>query len=105
MAIVVIDRTDTAMASLLVFLAGYAAANTAAFAVIIHLRGRTAIAHYLTDGSPASRTPASTITATRSSSTELGPSIGSPRDGSSTGQKTEVLGWGIWSWTRSRAGR
>jgi NADH-quinone oxidoreductase subunit N len=46
MAIVVIDRTDTAMASLLVFLAGYAAANTTVFAVIIHLRGRTTIAHY-----------------------------------------------------------
>lgn len=46
MAIVVIDRTDLAMASLIVFLAGYAAANTAGFAVVTHLRGRTTIEGY-----------------------------------------------------------
>ena len=46
MAIVVIGRADLAMASLIVFLAGYAAANTAAFAVVVHLRGRTRVSDY-----------------------------------------------------------
>jgi len=46
MAVTVIGRTDTAVPALLFFLAGYAVANLAAFAVITHLRGRTELAHY-----------------------------------------------------------
>lgn len=46
MAVVVIDRADLALPSLVVFLAAYAAATTAAFAVVIELRGRTALADY-----------------------------------------------------------
>lgn len=46
MAVVVIDRADMALPALVIFLAGYAAANTAAFAVITELRGRTALDQY-----------------------------------------------------------
>lgn len=46
MAIVVIDRADLALGALIVFLAGYAAANTTAFAVVTELRGRTALGSY-----------------------------------------------------------
>ncbi len=46
MAIVVVDRADLALAGMIVFLAGYAAANTAAFAVVTELRGRTTLAQY-----------------------------------------------------------
>ncbi|MCO5100183.1 MAG: NADH-quinone oxidoreductase subunit N [Burkholderiaceae bacterium] len=46
MALTVIGRTDTAVPALLFFLAGYAVANLAAFAVVTHLRGRTELAHY-----------------------------------------------------------
>ncbi|CAN5651576.1 NADH-quinone oxidoreductase subunit NuoN [soil metagenome] len=45
-AVVVIDRTDQAVPALLFFLAGYAVANTAAFAVITQLRGRSDIEQY-----------------------------------------------------------
>ncbi len=41
MAVVVIDRTDGAVTALMFFLVAYALANTAAFAVVIELRGRT----------------------------------------------------------------
>ena len=46
MAVVVIDRADMALPSLVFFLAGYAAATVAAFAVITELRGRTTITEY-----------------------------------------------------------
>lgn len=46
MAVCVIDLSASALAALLVFLAGYALANLAAFAVVAHLRGRTEIASY-----------------------------------------------------------
>lgn len=46
MAVVVIDRADLALSSLVFFLAGYAAATVAAFAVVTELRGRTAIESY-----------------------------------------------------------
>lgn len=46
MAVVVIDRADMALPSLVMFLAAYAAATTAAFAVVTELRGRTALADY-----------------------------------------------------------
>ncbi|MDP9388481.1 MAG: NADH-quinone oxidoreductase subunit N [Actinomycetota bacterium] len=41
MAVVALGRSDLAVASLLYFLAAYAAANLAAFAVVVELRGRT----------------------------------------------------------------
>ncbi|MGI8937619.1 MAG: NADH-quinone oxidoreductase subunit N [Iamia sp.] len=46
MAVVVIDRADMALPSLMIFLAAYAAATTAGFAVVTELRGRTALADY-----------------------------------------------------------
>jgi NADH-quinone oxidoreductase subunit N len=46
MAIVVIDRSAMALPALMFFLAGYAVANTAAFAVVTELRGRTALTDY-----------------------------------------------------------
>lgn len=46
MAVVVIGRSDLALPALVYFLAGYAVANTAAFGVIIELRGRTALHDY-----------------------------------------------------------
>lgn len=46
MAVCVVGRADEAAAALLVFLLGYAVANLAAFAVVTHLRGRTARADY-----------------------------------------------------------
>ena len=46
MAVTVVDLTNQAVLALLIFLAGYAAANLAAFAVIAHLRGRTDLDHY-----------------------------------------------------------
>ncbi len=46
MAVTVIGRTDEALPALLMFLAGYAAATIAAFAVVTHLRGRTRIEDY-----------------------------------------------------------
>ncbi|MGK2930476.1 MAG: NADH-quinone oxidoreductase subunit N [Acidimicrobiales bacterium] len=46
MAVVVIDIADLAPSALIVFLAGYAAATVAAFAVVTELRGRTSIADY-----------------------------------------------------------
>ncbi len=46
MAVAVIGLTDEALPALLYFLAAYAAANLAAFAVVTQLRGRTDIAHY-----------------------------------------------------------
>ncbi len=46
MAIVVIGAVDQALAALLVFLAGYAVANVAAFAVVVYLRGRTELEDY-----------------------------------------------------------
>lgn len=46
MAVVVIGRSDLALPALVYFLAGYAVANTAAFGVVIELRGRTAIDDY-----------------------------------------------------------
>ena len=46
MAVVVIDRAALALPALAMFLAAYAAANTAAFAVVTELRGRTALADY-----------------------------------------------------------
>ena len=46
MAVVVIDRSDDAIPALMFFLVGYALANTAAFAVIAELRGRTRIDDY-----------------------------------------------------------
>jgi NADH-quinone oxidoreductase subunit N len=46
MAPVALGRSDLAITSLLLFLAAYAAANLAAFGVVIELRGRTAIVDY-----------------------------------------------------------
>ncbi|MGC3874610.1 NADH-quinone oxidoreductase subunit N [Halomonas sp. GXIMD04776] len=46
MAVVVIGAEPQALPALLVFLAAYALANLAAFAVVTHLRGRTALADY-----------------------------------------------------------
>lgn len=46
MAVVVIDRADLALAALVIFLAGYAAANLAAFGTVTELRGRTALGDY-----------------------------------------------------------
>ena len=46
MAPVALGRSDLAVASLLLFLAAYAAANLAAFGVVVHLRGRTAVTDY-----------------------------------------------------------
>lgn len=46
MAIVAIGRSDLALPSLLFFLLGYAVANLAAFAVVVELRGRTALDDY-----------------------------------------------------------
>ena len=45
-AVVAIGRSDMATAALIMFLAGYAAANIAAFAIVTELRGRTAISDY-----------------------------------------------------------
>ncbi len=46
MAVVALGRSDLAVASLLYFLAAYAAANLAAFAVVVELRGRADRASY-----------------------------------------------------------
>lgn len=46
MAVVVIGRSDLAVPALVYFLAGYAVANTAAFGVVVELRGRTALDDY-----------------------------------------------------------
>jgi len=46
MAITVVGLTDQALPALLFFLAGYAVANLAAFAMITWLRGRTDLEHY-----------------------------------------------------------
>ena len=46
MAVVALCRSDMAVATLLYFLAAYAAANLAAFAVVVELRGRTERASY-----------------------------------------------------------
>lgn len=46
MALAVLGTRAQALPALLFFLAGYAAANTCAFAAVTHLRGRTEIAHY-----------------------------------------------------------
>ncbi|WP_227370684.1 NADH-quinone oxidoreductase subunit N [Halomonas sp. M20] len=46
MAVVVIDVEPQALGALLAFLAAYLFANLAAFAVVTHLRGRTALADY-----------------------------------------------------------
>lgn len=46
MAVVVIGRSDTAIPALVYFLAGYAIANIAAFAVVAELRGRTRLEDY-----------------------------------------------------------
>ncbi|MDQ6681567.1 MAG: NADH-quinone oxidoreductase subunit N [Pseudomonadota bacterium] len=46
MAVAVLGLSTEALPALLFFLAGYAAANLAAFAVVAHLRGRTDIEHY-----------------------------------------------------------
>lgn len=46
MAPVALGRSDLAIASLLLFLAAYAAATLAAFGVVVELRGRTVIADY-----------------------------------------------------------
>ena len=46
MAVVVVGRVELAVSSLIVFLAAYAAATTAAFAVVVELRGRTALADH-----------------------------------------------------------
>ena len=46
MAPVAVGRSDLAVPALLLFLAAYAAANLAAFGVVVELRGRTAIADY-----------------------------------------------------------
>lgn len=45
-AVVAVGRSELALPALLFFLAGYAAANLAAFAVVAELRGRTEIEHY-----------------------------------------------------------
>lgn len=59
MAVAVIGDSSQALPSLMFFLAGYAVANLAAFAVIVHLRGRTALEHYR--GLSASRPWAATV--------------------------------------------
>ncbi len=46
MAVVVVGRAELAVPALVVFLAAYAAATTAGFAVVAELRGRTALADY-----------------------------------------------------------
>ena len=46
MAVAVMGLSTEALPALLFFLAGYAIANLAAFAVVTHLRGRTEIEHY-----------------------------------------------------------
>ncbi len=46
MAVVALDRSDLAIASLLYFLLAYALANLTAFGVVIELRGRTALDSY-----------------------------------------------------------
>ncbi|MEX2577171.1 MAG: NADH-quinone oxidoreductase subunit N [Halofilum sp. (in: g-proteobacteria)] len=46
MAIAVVGLTEQALPALVFFLAGYAAANVAAFAAVTHLRGRTNIDDY-----------------------------------------------------------
>lgn len=46
MAVAVLGLAPEAMPALLAFLASYAIGNLAAFAVVVHLRGRTAIADY-----------------------------------------------------------
>jgi NADH-quinone oxidoreductase subunit N len=46
MAVTVVGLSDQALPALLLFLAGYAAANLAAFAVVTQLRGRTALSDY-----------------------------------------------------------
>jgi NADH-quinone oxidoreductase subunit N len=46
MALAVLGTRVQAIPALLFFLAGYAAANTCAFAALTHLRGRTDLAHY-----------------------------------------------------------
>ncbi|MDQ3342895.1 MAG: NADH-quinone oxidoreductase subunit N, partial [Actinomycetota bacterium] len=46
MAPVALGRSDLAIPSLLLFLGAYAAANLAAFGVVVELRGRTAIGDY-----------------------------------------------------------
>ena len=46
MAPVALGRSDLAVPSLLLFLAAYAAANLAAFGVVVELRGRTALRDY-----------------------------------------------------------
>ena len=46
MALAVLGVGAQAVPALLFFLAGYAAANTCAFAAVTHLRGRTALADY-----------------------------------------------------------
>lgn len=46
MAVAVMGLSTEALPALLFFLAGYAVANLAAFAVVTHLRGRTEIEHY-----------------------------------------------------------
>jgi NADH-quinone oxidoreductase subunit N len=46
MAVVVVGVAPQALGALLAFLAAYLIANLAAFAVVIHLRGRTALADY-----------------------------------------------------------
>ncbi|MDP8938055.1 MAG: NADH-quinone oxidoreductase subunit N [Actinomycetota bacterium] len=46
MAVVALGRSDMAVASLVYFLAAYAAANLGAFAVVVELRGRAQLASY-----------------------------------------------------------
>jgi NADH-quinone oxidoreductase subunit N len=46
MAPVALERSDLVLPALLLFLAAYAAANLAAFGVVVELRGRTAIGDY-----------------------------------------------------------
>ena len=46
LAIIAVGRSDLAVPALLYFLVAYAAANVAAFAVVVKLRGRTAIGDY-----------------------------------------------------------
>lgn len=55
MAVAVLDRSPLAPGALVYFLAGYAAANVAAFGVVVALRGRTRLADYraLAAGRPA----------------------------------------------------
>lgn len=46
MAVTVIGLSEEALPALVFFLAGYAAANLAAFAAVVQLRGRTELVHY-----------------------------------------------------------